>query len=205
MVYFCKCLIMKESGMKKLAIFASGNGSNAQRIMDTFSSNPLAKVELLVSNREDAYALERARQAGVKALYLPASELKNGDLLLKVLKDHRIDLVILAGYLLLIPEGVVAAYPRAILNIHPALLPAYGGKGMYGMHVHRAVLADEQKESGISIHYVNTRYDEGDIIFQARCPVFQGDTPETLAGRIHQLEHRHYPEVISRLLETSVP
>jgi phosphoribosylglycinamide formyltransferase-1 len=186
--------------MKRIAILASGNGTNAQRIIDHFKESTQASVDWVISNKQDAYVLKRAADAGVENLFVPADRLKDGAQFVKMLSEHHIDLVVLAGYLLLIPKEVIQHFSQRILNIHPALLPAYGGRGMYGEHVHRAVIADKQKESGITIHYVNEHYDEGAIIFQARCPVLPDDTPESLAQRIHELEHAHYPKIIEQVL-----
>jgi phosphoribosylglycinamide formyltransferase-1 len=160
------------------------------------------EVALVLSNRADAFVLQRAKNAGVTSLYLPASELRDGRALTEILKAHRIDFIVLAGYLLLVPKEVIHAFPKAIVNIHPALLPDFGGKGMYGEHVHRAVIAAGKSESGITIHYVNEQYDDGAVIFQASCPVLAGDTADSLAERIHILEHEHYARVIGELLGT---
>ena len=187
--------------MKHLAIFASGNGSNAQRLIDSFKESNLAQVALVMSNKSDAYVLKRAEAAGIPWLAPGAAMMKDGPALCRTLDQYSIDFIVLAGYLLLVPAEVIQRFPHRIVNIHPALLPLYGGKGMYGDHVHRAVLADGQKESGITIHYVTERYDEGAILFQARCPVLPEDTVTSLAERIHVLEHRHYPQVVAELLK----
>ena len=160
--------------MKNLVIFASGSGSNAENIIRYFATKPDFCVKKIYCNVPGAYVLERARQ----------------------LQDEGTDFIVLAGFLWLVPPCITAAYPNRIINIHPALLPAYGGKGMYGHHVHEAVLAAGEQQSGITIHYVNDRYDSGDIIFQATCPVLPDDTPDTLAARVHELEYRHFPRVI---------
>lgn len=186
--------------MTRIAILASGGGTNAQAIMEHFSEPSDGQVVLVISNKADAYVLKRAENMGVPWLWLPSADLRNGEVLLKILAGHRIDFIVLAGYLLLIPSEVVQNYPSKIVNIHPALLPSYGGKGMFGTHVHKAVISDGQRESGITIHYVNEQYDEGDIIFQATCPVHSDDTPESLAERIHLLEHNHYPVIIRQLI-----
>jgi phosphoribosylglycinamide formyltransferase-1 len=185
---------------KHIAILASGNGSNAQCIMDHFRDSEIAEVSLILSNKADAFVLERARSAGVPSMFLPASDLRSGSVITGLMLQHHIDLVVLAGYLLLIPAELIAQYPERVLNIHPALLPAYGGKGMYGQRVHEAVIADSCKESGITIHLVNEVYDEGRILFQASCPVLPDDTPDRLAERIHHLEHEHYPRVIAEVI-----
>jgi|WetSurMetagenome_2_1015567.scaffolds.fasta_scaffold647069_1 phosphoribosylglycinamide formyltransferase 1 len=188
------------SFMHQIAIFASGNGSNAQRIIEHFEGSPSTKVALVLCNNPSAYVLERARLANIPTLLFNRQEFYESDRVPAALRNGGITLIVLAGFLWLIPSNILAAYPGRIINIHPALLPRYGGKGMYGMKVHEAVLASGDPESGISIHFVNDRYDDGNIIFQARCPVLPGDTPDTLATRIHQLEHLHYPQVIDQLL-----
>ncbi|MBN1953337.1 MAG: phosphoribosylglycinamide formyltransferase [Bacteroidales bacterium] len=187
--------------MKNIAIFASGSGTNAQAIADHFSGGSEANIACILSNKENAYVLERAKRLTIPAYTFTREEFYGSDRILKILEGHRIDFVVLAGFLWLVPENLITAYPRAIVNIHPALLPKYGGKGMYGGKVHEAVIANGEKESGITIHYVNQHYDEGTTIFQARCEVKPGDTPATLANRIHELEHKHYPEVIRQLIQ----
>ena len=182
--------------MKNLVIFASGSGSNAENIIRYFASKPDFCVKKIYCNVPGAYVLERARQLQVPACVFTREEFRNPDKLLRRLQDEGTDFIVLAGFLWLVPPCITAAYPNRIVNIHPALLPAYGGKGMYGHHVHEAVLAAGEQESGITIHYVNDRYDSGDIIFQATCPVLPDDTPDTLAARVHELEYRHFPRVI---------
>jgi phosphoribosylglycinamide formyltransferase-1 len=186
--------------MKKIAIFASGSGTNAERITKYFDDNLHIKVEIILSNRADAYVLERAKMLGVASHVFTRNELKNPDGVVALLRQHEIDLVVLAGFLWLIPNSLVLAFPGKIINIHPALLPKYGGKNMYGMRVHEAVINAGEKESGITIHFVDEFYDNGKVIFQAKCPVEEGDTPELLAEKIHKLEYRHYPQVIEKLL-----
>lgn len=186
--------------MVRIAILASGSGTNAQRLMEHFKDHPLAEVALVASDQPDAYVLQRAWDMGVMSYRFNGAQLKDGTLL-NELQGQRIGLIVLAGFMRLIPAAIVAAYPQRILNIHPALLPKYGGKGMYGMHVHRAVIAAGERESGITIHYVNERYDEGEHLFQATCPVLPDDSPESLAERIHTLEHEHYPQVVERVLK----
>jgi phosphoribosylglycinamide formyltransferase-1 len=186
--------------MKRIAIFASGNGSNAQRLMEHFREHPKARIELVLSNNPAAHVLDRARNMKVPSVVFSRNEFFHSNHVLDILTVQGIDLIVLAGFLWLIPGQLLAAYPGKIINIHPALLPAYGGKGMYGMRVHSAVIASGDRESGISVHFVNEHYDEGKIIFQARCPVYPADTPESLAARIHELEHRHFPEVIGNII-----
>ena len=187
--------------MKKIALFASGSGTNAAAIMEHFAGSDLAHAALVLSNRPDAYVLTRAGERGVPAETF-SREVLYGDpqLILRILDRYGIDFIVLAGFMLLMPREIVEKYAGRIVNIHPALLPKYGGKGMYGDRVHRAVIAAGEKESGITIHYVNERYDEGDIISQYRLEVFPGETPDTLAERIHALEHRWYPQVIEQTI-----
>ena len=186
--------------MKNLVIFASGSGSNAENIIRYFATKPDFCVKKIYCNVPGAYVLERARQLQVPACVFTREEFRNPDKLLRRLQDEGTDFIVLAGFLWLVPPCITAAYPNRIVNIHPALLPAYGGKGMYGHHVHEAVLAAGEQQSGITIHYVNDRYDSGDIIFQATCPVLPDDTPNTLAARVHELEYRHFPRVIEEVL-----
>lgn len=185
--------------MSDIAIFASGSGTNAERIACYFKNNPTIHVALIASENPKAYVLERAKRLGIPTLIFTQRELNEGVVLDRLLHDH-IDFIVLAGFLKMIPSEMVKAFPNGIVNIHPALLPKFGGKGMYGEHVHKAVIEAGETESGITIHYVNEHYDEGNIIFQARCPVLPSDSPETLAKRIHELEYMHYPRVIEQLV-----
>lgn len=185
--------------MNNIAILASGSGTNAERIMEHFGDGTLARVVLVASENSGAFALERARRRGVEAMAFSMAELRDGRLLVE-LQRRGVDFVVLAGFLKLVPQTMVEAFPRRMVNIHPALLPSYGGRGMFGHHVHEAVLAHGEKRSGITIHYVNGVYDSGDVIFRAECPVLPNDTPDTLAERVHGLEHQHYPAVIELLL-----
>lgn len=184
--------------MKKLAIFASGNGSNAQNIIEHFKGSETARVTLIISNKPSAYVLERAAALGVPSVVIPHQQLTedNPAQLLALLQDQGIDYIILAGYLLKIPAALTETYKGKILNIHPALLPKFGGKGMYGRHVHQAVLDAGETQSGITIHLVDSNYDSGSTLFQATCPVLPTDTPDTLAERIHSLEKEHFAQVI---------
>jgi phosphoribosylglycinamide formyltransferase-1 len=186
--------------MIKIAIFASGSGTNAENIIRYFSHQHRIDVALIVSNNPKAYVLHRALQAKVPTALCSKDELANTQSVLQLLKDREIDWIILAGFLLKIPDYLIDAYPKRIINIHPALLPKFGGKGMYGEHVHEAVVAAGEKESGITIHYVNGHYDAGDIIFQATCPVEVSDTPADIAAKIHTLEQTHFPSVIEQLI-----
>ena len=186
--------------MRNIAIFASGSGTNAQKLMEYFSTNKTAKVKIVLSNKADAYVLERAKKFSVPTFVFDRDDLYHSGKVLRILLENDIHFIVLAGFLWLIPEEILSHYPGRIVNIHPALLPDYGGKGMYGDRVHKAVLENKEKESGISIHFVNERYDEGDIIFQAKCEVKPDDTPEVLAARIHKLEHKYYPRIVEKLL-----
>lgn len=184
--------------MIRLAILASGNGTNAQRISEYFANHDKVKVECIIYNRRNAYVAERAKQLGVPAQYFGREDFYSNKRVLNYLKEHDIDWVILAGFLWLVPEDLLEAYPNHIINIHPALLPKYGGKGMYGEHVHEAVIAHHEKESGITIHIVDNRYDCGTTLFQAKCQLTDEDTPETLAAKIHELEQTYFPVVIEK-------
>ena len=185
--------------MKRLAILASGSGSNAEKIIVHFQNSEIAEIALVASNKADAFVLERARKFDVPTFSFSRKEMDAG-VLLEKLQQENIDWVILAGFLLKIPIELTRAFPNRIVNIHPALLPKYGGKGMYGSFVHEAVKAAGEKETGITIHLVNENYDEGRIVFQASVPLTPDETPDTIAEKVHALEHRHYPEVIEGLL-----
>jgi len=183
-----------------VAIFASGNGSNAQRIVEYFSGNPDIRISLILSNKSDAYVLLRAKSLNIPSFCFTSSELKNTFIVHDKLKEFDIGFIVLAGFMIKVPDSLIKEFPNRIINIHPALLPKYGGSGMYGEHVHKAVIAAKEKESGISIHFVNEKYDEGKIIFQARCDVDKKDTSESLARKIHELEHYHYPRIIEKII-----
>ena len=182
-------------------MFASGSGSNAERFMEYFKESPLAEVALICCNNPEAYVLERARKHGVPSWLFSNQELKEARPVVHKLQKEEIDFVVLAGFLRLIPSELVEAYPDRIVNIHPALLPKWGGKGMYGMRVHESIIKAGEMETGITIHYVNTQYDEGNIIFQASCPLEVGDGPQEVANKVHILEHEHYPRVVEQLLQ----
>lgn len=186
--------------MKRIAVFASGSGSNAENLFNHFEGSEAGRVEVMFANRPDIYALERAKKLGLEAVVFNREEFQSGKVL-DELKKRNIDYIVLAGFLWLMPQEIVRAYAGRILNIHPALLPKYGGKGMYGERVHRAVIEARERESGITIHRVNERYDEGDIVFQARVPVAPDDTPESLAAKIHALEYEYFPKIVEQEIE----
>jgi len=183
-----------------IAIFASGTGTNAQKIIDHFAKHPSIVVSLIVCNKPNAGVLKIAEKEQIPSLLIEKERFFSGDAYIKELKERQIDFIVLAGFLWKLPATLIKEYPSRIINIHPALLPKYGGKGLYGNFVHEAVLANKEKESGISIHYVDEIYDHGEIVFQKSCPVFETDTPESLARRIHALEHEHYPRVIEEIV-----
>ncbi|MEJ7913217.1 MAG: phosphoribosylglycinamide formyltransferase [Chitinophagaceae bacterium] len=183
-----------------IALFASGTGTNAQQIINRFKNHPDIAVSLIVCNKKGAGVTHIGAAENIPVLLIEKEAFFTSDRYLLELKSKQIEFIVLAGFLWKLPEALVAAFPRRILNIHPALLPKHGGKGMWGNHVHKAVLDSGDSESGITIHYVDEHYDNGDIIFQARCPVLSNDTPESLAVRIHHLEHAHFPRVIEETL-----
>ena len=187
---------------KKIAVLASGSGTNAENIIRYFREKSSACVALVLTNRQNAFVLERSRGLEVPCFYFPKSDWENGEAILSVLREHDIDFVVLAGFLARVPDLILHAYPNKMINIHPSLLPKFGGKGMYGDRVHEAVIAAGEEESGITIHYTNEHYDEGAIICQVKCPVLPEDTPDDLAHRIHALEYDTYPKVIEKLLES---
>ncbi len=204
--------------MKKIAVFASGAGSNAANIIDHFTSlpaslhfvkkgeqTPFIEVALIVCNKPGAGVLKIAASKNIPSLLIEKEKFFRGDAYIKELKEIGIDCIVLAGFLWKIPAALIKAFPGQIINIHPALLPKYGGKGMYGQFVHQAILDNKEKESGITIHYVDEVYDHGHIIFQATCPVLPGDTALSLAQRVAELEHTHYPTVIEQLFSGIEP
>jgi len=181
-----------------LAIFASGSGTNAEQIMLRFQSNSKIEVALVLSNNPDAFVLERAKKFKIPFKVFTSAQFRERDEVLQWLQDAGITHIVLAGFLWLVPEGIIKQYPDKIINIHPALLPKFGGKGMYGHRVHEAVKTAGEKETGITIHLVNGKYDEGKILFQAACSVEVNDTPEQIAMKVHALEYRNYPEQIEK-------
>jgi len=192
--------VKKYIKMKKIAIFASGSGSNAENIADYFKGNKEVGICAILTNKSDAYVLKRAEKLGIPSLVFDRNDFVNSGKILDYLKDLNIDGIILAGFLWKIPVDLINAFPDRIVNIHPALLPAYGGKGMYGMNIHKAVIENKEKESGITIHLVNEEYDKGAILVQARTSISATDSPEDLAQKIHELEYSYFPVAIESWL-----
>lgn len=198
--------------MKKIAVFASGSGSNAENIYEYFNCNKkeskeandcIAKVELIITNKKDAYVLERAKRLGIDSVVFEKEKWVDGLEVLDYLNNRGIDFIVLAGFLLKVPPAIISHYPMAIVNIHPALLPKFGGKGMYGDNVHKAVIEAKETKSGITIHYVNENYDEGDIIFKSECDITSTDDYNSLATKVHTLEYAHYPKVIEECIKNN--
>lgn len=185
--------------MKRLAIFVSGGGTNLQQIADYFAPNKDVEISCVVSNNAGAYANQRAKKLGIPLILIDKKDFNSEDFSAKM-KAMDIDLIVLAGFLWLVPQHLIGAFPSKIINIHPALLPKYGGKGFYGHHVHEAVVAAHEKESGITIHYVNEHYDSGDVIFQTKVALSKNDTPDDVAAKIHVLEQMNFPVVIEQIL-----
>jgi phosphoribosylglycinamide formyltransferase-1 len=186
---------------KRIAIFASGSGSNAQKIMEHFKRSPDAEVVLILTNNPQAYVLQRADNFEVPSHIFTRNEFYNTDDVIKLLKNLQVDLIVLAGFLWLVPVSLLKAFPNKVINLHPALLPKYGGAGMYGDHVHKAILADKEDESGITIHFVNEAFDEGEIIHQSKFKIEPGDNLEMIKFKGQQLEHMHFPRVVEALLK----
>ena len=186
--------------MKKVAIFASGSGTNAENIARYFAKSDAIKVAVVLSNNKNVGVHARVNNLGIPSFVFSRDEFTEGTPVLAKLSEYETDLIVLAGFMNKISDALLKAYPGKIINIHPALLPKFGGKGMFGMHVHEAVVAAGEKESGITIHYINEHYDEGAIIFQATCPVIPTDTPEEVATKVHALEYAHYPHIIEEVL-----
>lgn len=184
--------------MYRIAIFASGSGTNAENIIKYYQNSTKIKVVLVLSNNKNAFVLERAKKLNIPSLSFNRETFNESDKIIELLAKNGVDFIVLAGFLWLIPKKLISKYKNKIINIHPALLPKYGGKGMYGMHVHNSIIANKDKESGISIHYVNEKYDDGDIIFQAKCNISKNDTAELLAQKIHELEYEYFPKVIEK-------
>ncbi|PTQ95578.1 formyltetrahydrofolate-dependent phosphoribosylglycinamide formyltransferase [Mucilaginibacter yixingensis] len=186
---------------KRIAIFASGSGSNAQKIMEHFKRHPEAEVVIILTNNPQAYVLQRADNFEIPTHVFNRTEFYDTDSVIKLLKNLQVDLIVLAGFLWLVPVSLLNAFPNKIINIHPALLPKFGGKGMYGDHIHKAVLAAGEEESGITIHFANEHFDEGEILHQSKFRIEPGDTLDVVKFKIQQLEHHHFPRVIESLLK----
>ncbi len=186
--------------MNNIAIFASGSGTNAENIIRFFRPSDNIAIKIIASNNPLAKVLERAANHDIQHFSFTREQFYKTDFVLQELEKSEIDFIVLAGFLWLVPENLTKKFANRIINIHPALLPEYGGKGMYGAKVHEAIIKNREKKSGISIHYVNERYDEGNLIFQTTCPVNENDTPEMLASKIHELEYEHYPRVIEEVI-----
>lgn len=186
--------------MTKIAILASGSGTNAENIANYFKGNKKISIGCIISNKRDAFVLERAKKLNIPAIYFSKEDFLTSNKVIEYLIESKIDFIVLAGFLLKVPQNIINLFPQNIINIHPALLPKFGGKGMYGDNVHKAVIEAGEQESGITIHYVNENYDEGAIIFQAKCPVAPNDTYEDVAQKVHELEYKYFPQVINELL-----
>ncbi len=185
--------------MKRIVIFASGSGTNAENIIKYFQRSTAITVVQVLSNKKDAKVLKRANNLNIKNIHFDRHDFYDSDIILKLIKEQA-DFIILAGFLWKVPEAIIKAFPKKIINIHPALLPKYGGKGMYGMRVHESIIDQKEKETGITIHYVNENYDEGAVIFQAKVSVSKDDTPESVAQKVHQLEYEYFPKIIEKVI-----
>jgi len=186
---------------KRIVIFASGSGTNAQNLIEFFQKSSFAEVILVLSNKKDAKVLERSKRLNVESLSFNKEDLLSSEGIIVLLKKVKADIIVLAGFLLKFPEIILKEFPNKVINLHPALLPKYGGKGMYGIHVHEAVIQNKEIETGITIHYVNENYDEGAIIFQKSFSLSKKDTPTTVAEKIHKLEYEFFPKVVEELLK----
>lgn len=186
--------------MIRLALFASGNGTNVQQIAEYFAHHNEIEVDCVIYNRKEAFVATRAEKMGIPAFYHPKADFFESDIVLHQLQERKIDYIILAGFLLLVPQNLIEAFPNKIVNIHPALLPSYGGKGMYGHHVHEAVVANREQVSGITIHIVDPLFDNGRTLFQAKCQLSPDETAESLADKIHLLEKEYFPKVIEQFV-----
>lgn len=200
-----KSVIIKAMSTKiKIAIFASGNGSNAKNIYHYFKNSDTIEITTILCNKKEAFVFQRARNLGIEARYFPNSEFREGSNIIKFLKEKNIDIIVLAGFLLKIPQNLINAFPKGIINIHPALLPNYGGKGMYGDNVHKAVLAAGDTKSGITIHLINENYDQGKHLLQVECDVLSTDTHEDIASKVHALEYKYFPICISDYISNTL-
>jgi phosphoribosylglycinamide formyltransferase-1 len=189
-----------EKTVKRIAVFASGSGTNAENLVRYFSNSKMAKVELILCNNASAGVVTRAQSLGVPFFLFNRKDFYESSQVLNVLREREIDLVVLAGFLWLIPKNIIEVFEKKIVNIHPALLPRFGGKGFYGINVHQSVLDSKELLSGITIHYVDEKFDEGEIIFQAACHVSSEDSAESLAKKIHEMEYRYFPVVVDKVL-----
>lgn len=194
---------IQATSMHQVAVFASGKGSNAQQLISYFHNHSAVQISLIVTNNAEAGVLSIALKEGIPTLILNKEQFFRGNAYVTELQERGIDFIVLAGFLWKVPPALIAAYPAKIINIHPALLPKFGGKGMFGAHVHQAVLNANEQETGITIHYVDELYDHGNIIFQAKCSVSQTDTPESLARKVQELEHRHFPQQVEKVITTT--
>lgn len=186
--------------VKRIAVFASGNGSNAENLVRYFRDHECgAEVAVIVCNKSEAGVLERASRLGVPAHVMPGAEIRDAERMLPLLDEYGVDVIVLAGFLLMVPDFLLERYPDRVVNIHPSLLPKYGGKGMYGHHVHEAVVAAGESETGITVHLVTDRCDEGRVLFQARVEVTPDDTPTTVEAKVHELERIHFPQAVERM------
>lgn len=188
--------------MTKVAIFASGSGTNAENIIKHFQTDEKIEIACIITNKKDAFVRKRAENLNIESVYFSREDFLETPNVLKYLIEKKINFIVLAGFLLKIPQNIINIFPQNIINIHPALLPKYGGKGMYGDNVHKAVVENKENETGITIHYVNENYDEGTIIFQAKCPVLETDDYEDVAKKVHALEYTHFPIVIENILKS---
>jgi len=186
---------------KRIAVFASGSGTNAQKIFEHFQNSYIAEIGCVLSNKPDALVLDRANKFKIPSFVFNRNQFYNSDDVLNVLIEKKIEIIVLAGFLWLVPENLLSQFSNRIINIHPALLPKYGGKGMYGAIVHETIVKNKEKESGITIHFANTHFDEGEIIFQAKCKIEIDDTPEIVARKVQMLEHQFYPEIIEKVVK----
>ena len=187
--------------MKRIAIFASGSGSNAENIANHFKGSETVEIALIVANNPEAYVIERARRLNIPCEVVTKADFMAADGIIEMMHSYNVDFIVLAGFLLLVPKKLIDAYPGRIVNIHPALLPKHGGKGMYGDRVHKAVVECGDTESGITIHLIDAEYDKGTTFFQAKCPVLPTDTPDDVATKVHALEYEHFPHVIAEIIE----
>lgn len=187
--------------MNKIAIFASGSGTNAENIIKTCKENKKIEISAIFSNNKNAYVIQRAINHNIRHYVFSRTDFYNSTIVSDLLDFNDIDFIVLAGFLWLIPENLIEKYKNKIINIHPALLPKHGGKGMYGMNVHNAVVNNKEKETGITIHYVDNEYDKGSIIFQAKCDVLPTDTPDDVAEKVHELEYAHFPRIIEQVVQ----